>query len=158
MINVQQLRELIIRPTLKDLKMYCEDAEELLVFTCAVESLGGTYLQQIKGPALGIYQMEPETYYDIRLHFIPNQNQLKTILYVQFGLGGYPHSEEYRLVYDLRFATAMARIHYARIPQSLPSANDTQAVWDYYKAYYNTHRGGAQQNESIQKYHSYLNS
>ena len=65
MLNIAQFRDLIVKSTLNDLLLYSEDAEELLVFTCAVESLGGTYLQQVKGPALGIYQMEPVTYNDI---------------------------------------------------------------------------------------------
>lgn len=158
MINVQQLRELIIRPALRDLQMYSEDAEELLVFTCAVESGGGTYLQQVNGPALGIYQMEPETYYDIRLHYLPHKTQLGIILYTQFGLATYPHSEEHRLVYDLRFATAMARIHYARVSQSLPSAQDSLALWQYYKAHYNTSLGRALEKDSIEKYLTYINS
>ena len=65
MIDNKQLRECIIKPTLDSLQMYSQAAEELLVFTCACESLGGTYLKQVKGPALGIYQMEPATYQDI---------------------------------------------------------------------------------------------
>lgn len=157
MINVQQLRELIIKPTLQDLQMYSEDAEELMVFTCAVESGGGTYLKQINGPALGIYQMEPETYYDIRLHYLPHKQQLSVILYTQFGLATYPHSEEARLVYDLRFATAMARIHYLRVSEPLPNKQDTLGVWEYYKTYYNTSSGSAQVDQTIQKYRSYIN-
>ena len=62
MIDNKQLRELIIGPSLDALQMYSKEAEEILVFTCASESLGGTYLKQVKGPALGIYQMEPATY------------------------------------------------------------------------------------------------
>lgn len=159
MINVQQLRELIIKPALQDLQMYSEDAEELLVFTCAVESMGGTFLKQINGPALGIYQMEPETYYDIRLHYLPHKQSLGIILYTQFGLATYPHFEEHRLVYDLRFATAMARIHYARIFEPLPSKSDTMyALYRYYKKYYNTSQGAAEPDQSIEKYRAYINS
>ena len=62
MLNVQQLKELIIKPALIDLIMFNDDAMELLVFTCAIESFGCTYLKQIKGPALGIYQMEEPAY------------------------------------------------------------------------------------------------
>jgi hypothetical protein len=61
MFNITQFRELLIRPVLDSLQMYSKDAEELLVFTCAAESNGGTYLHQVKGPALGIYQCEPST-------------------------------------------------------------------------------------------------
>lgn len=61
MINTNQLREYVIIPALSKLNAYSKDAEELLIFTCAVETNGGEYLKQIQGPALGIYQCEPTT-------------------------------------------------------------------------------------------------
>jgi len=157
MINVHQLRELVIKPSLEDLQMLSDDAVELLVFTCAVESGGGTYLKQIKGPALGIYQMEPETYWDIQLHYLPNKPQLNIILYTKFGLNPYPVNDEYRLIYDLRYATAMARIHYSRFVEPLPNHKDVPGLWEYYKTYYNTSEGAAQVDQTIQKYLSYIN-
>jgi hypothetical protein len=157
MINVQQLRELIIKPALNDLHLYSEDAEELLVFTCAVESGGGTYIKQINGPALGIYQMEPETYWDIRMNYLPHKQSLSVLVSTMFGLS-YISMDEYRLVHDLRFATAMCRIHYARVPEALPAAHDLDNMWDYYKTYYNTLKGAAKRDESISKYLAYINS
>lgn len=65
MLDCSQFRALIIEPVLSKLQLYSKDAEELLVFTCAAESLGGTLLHQIQGPAVGIFQMEPNTYTDI---------------------------------------------------------------------------------------------
>lgn len=157
MINVQQLRELIIKPALQDLQMYSEDAEELLVFTCAVESMGGTFLKQINGPALGIYQMEPNTFFDIWQHYIILKNDLFMKLITQFACASFPTED--RLVWDLRFATAMARIHYARISEPLPSKSDTMyALYHYYKKYYNTSQGAAEPDQSIEKYRAYINS
>lgn len=156
MINVQQLRELIIKPALQDLQMYSEEAEELLVFTCAVESGGGTYIKQINGPALGIYQMEPTTFFDIWQHYITHKNDLFLKLITQFACASFPTED--RLVWDLRFATAMARIHYARIPEPFPSAKDTLGVWEYYKSYYNTDQGVSEHKQSVQKYFAYINS
>lgn len=156
MINVQQLRELIIKPALNDLQLYSEDAEELLVFTCAVESMGGTFLKQINGPALGIYQMEPSTYYDIWDNYIYHQASLQLRLTTNFNIGRLP--SDFRMVYDLHFATAMARIHYARIPEPLPSSKDILAIWEYYKAYYNTNLGASSPALSLGKYHTYINS
>lgn len=158
MLNLDQLRNLIIKPALRDLQMYSEDAEELLVFTCAVESGGGTYLQQVNGPALGIYQMEPETYYDIRFHYLPHKPHLNIIMQTMFGVTYYPREEDYRLVYDLRFATAFCRIHYSRVEEALPSASDLEYMWFYYKTHYNTAAGSAKHDESIQKYLAYINS
>lgn len=156
MLNVQQLRELIIKPALIDLIMFSEDAMELLVFTCAVESNGGTYLKQLKGPALGIYQMEPENYNDIWQNYIKNKRDLSMILSTNFSCAQIP--EEDRIIYDLRFATAMCRIHYMRFPKELPPKNDVDEVWQYYKNYYNTLFGKAQKQQSIDQYLSYINN
>jgi hypothetical protein len=143
MINCQQLSDLIIKPALEDLLLYSEDAVELLLFTCANESQGGTYLKQIKGPALGIFQMEPKTYNDIWQNFIAYRNDIRLRIIHQFGIQSMPSED--RMVYDLRFATAMARLHYERINAPLPSKDDPHSIWDYYKTYYNSSLGRAEQ-------------
>jgi hypothetical protein len=156
MLNVHQLRELIIKPALEDLIMLSDDAVELLVFTCAVESGGGTYLKQFKGSALGIYQMEPYTYYDIWINYITKKLDLYAKLNTNFDVNRVP--DEYRLIYDLRFATAMARIHYARASEPLPNKYDTIGLWEYYKTYYNSSQSVAQIDQTIQKYVSFINN
>ena len=153
MLNVNQLRELIIKPALTDLLMYSEDASELLVFTCAVESNGGTYLKQINGPALGIYQMEPATYNDIWQNYLKHKSNLMLIMMNNFDIIRMP--DEKRLVHDLRYATAMARIHYARVKEPLPSHDDTKAVYEYYKKYYNTNSGKANLDGCYAKYRKF---
>lgn len=156
MLNVQQLKELIIKPTLIDLIMFSDDAMELLVFTCAIESLGGTYLKQIKGPALGIYQMEPETYNDIWHNYINNKKDLSLLMATNFECNLIPAED--RLIYDLRFATAMARIHYARVSEEIPKKENLKEVWNYYKRYYNTLLGAAQEDHSFRQYLSFINN
>lgn len=156
MFNVSQLRELIIKPTLLDLISYTDDAMELLVFTCAVESDGGTYLKQIKGPAVGIYQMEPDTYNDLWHNYIFNKPYLISILTSNFNIPSMPSYGH--MIYDLRFATAMARIFYKRIEEEIPSCKDVNAIWDYYKKYYNTPKGKATKDESISKYKRFINN
>lgn len=156
MLNVQQLRELIIKPALIDLIMFNDDAMELLVFTCAVESLGGSYLKQIKGPALGIYQMEPDTYNDIWQNYIKNKHDLSLLLSTNFDCNRMP--DEDRLIYDLRFATAMTRIHYARFKEEIPHKGSSSNIYKYYKKYYNTNLGSAEEDESIHKYLSFISN
>lgn len=156
MLNIKQFRELIIRPTLNDLLMSSLDAEELLVFTCANESLGGTYLHQINGPALGIFQIEPETYNDIWQNYILKNQPLLLRLNTNFNINRMPDASQ--LIYDLRFATAIARIFYARIPEALPSANDKIAMWNYYKTYYNTSDGSATKDAAFANYQNFLDS
>jgi len=154
MFNAQQFRELIVRPALIDLVQHTNEAEELLMFTCAVESGGGTWLKQTKGPALGVYQMEPKTYNDIWQNFIKNKHSIAMILLSNFGCTFMPSED--RIVYDLRFATAMVRLHYTRVPESIPVANDIDGIWDYYKKHYNTPLGAAVKEDAIAKYNAFL--
>lgn len=156
MLDCSQFRSLIVEPVLSKLRLYSKGAEELLVFTCAAESLGGTLLAQIKGPALGIYQMEPNTYTDIWVNYIRARNQLATLMAIHFGCNKIPEIE--RLVYDLHYATAMSRIHYLRVTQIIPDAKDVEGMWDYYKKYYNTEKGKAKKEDTIKKYQDFIRS
>ena len=154
MIDCSQFRSLIVEPVLSKLKLYSKAAEEILVFTCAVESLGGYYLSDIKGTALGIYQMQPDTYTDIWSNYIRSRNQLATLMAIHFSCNKIPEPE--RMIYDLHFATAMARIHYLRMPGNIPETGDVNDLWDYYKKYYNTDKGKAKKEDSIKKYQDFL--
>lgn len=153
MFNVDQFRKLIVRPALESLVMFSESASELLVFTCANESDGGTYLHQIHGPALGIYQMEPKTYNDIWQNYINKNLTLKLQLLHNFDAPVMPSED--RMVYDLKFATAMARIFYARISESLPSPN-VDDMWNYYKRHYNTYSGKADYTSAVKAYRKFV--
>ena len=154
MLNSKQLRNLIIKPTLQELAMYSEEAEELLVFTCAVESLGGTFLKQLNGPALGIYQMEPETYNDLWQNYIYNKPNILLILTSQFS--NYNMPPEDKLIYDLRFATVMTRLFYLRIKEALPPKDNVELIYAYYKKYYNTSKGAANFPDSYRKYENFI--
>lgn len=117
-------------------------------------NLGGTYIKQVNGPALGIFQMEPETHNDIWMNYIYGHGALSMRLFSNFDISNRP--DESRMIYDMRYSTAMARIHYARIKDSLPPYDDVEAIWEYYKKYYNTPAGAAEKDESIKKYHDFV--
>lgn len=156
MLNCNQLKEFIIKPALCDLMLYSDVAMELMVFTCANESDGGKYIKQIKGPALGIYQMEPETYNDLWANYLNNKPSLMLILNNTFDCNRMPSED--RLIYDLRFATAMARIHYARIQYPLPSVFCIDGIWNYYKKFYNTPAGKAEYITAVNKYNAFTSA
>ena len=147
-INPKQLRELVIIPTLQYLNPvipYSIEAVDLLCMTAAHESLNGTYLKQIKGPALGIYQMEPATHDDIWDNFLSHRKILSQLV------SGFDLDE---LVTDLKYATAMARVHYYRVPEALPKRKDTGPDSDYIyhlakyaKRHYNTELGKATEDD-----------
>ncbi len=153
MFNISQFRELIVKSSLDDLLFYSKDVEELLIFTCANESLGGTYLHQAKGPALGIFQMEPSTYNDLWQNFINNNHSL--LLRISSNFDHNVHNEA-RLIYDLRFATAMAACFYMRIRKPFPAYDDVNGIWEFYKLHYNTMKGAATKDTAIANYHRFL--
>lgn len=156
MLDSAQLRSYIIVPALNDLLLMSEEAVELLLFTCANESDGGSFIKQVNGPALGIYQMEPNTYNDIWQNYIYGKNDLRQLMLAHFNCPTMP--DEYRMIYDARFATAMARIHYARVKEPLPKLHDLDALWNYYKKYYNTAAGKADYHIAMNKYQTFRNA
>lgn len=157
MFNIAQFREHLVVPALSKLHMYSKDAEELLVFTCAAESNGGTYLHQIKGPALGIYQCEPATHHDIWQNYLRHRGNLVQILALNFGVN-YDGNTADRLIYDLHYATAICRLDYRREPEPLPNKDDVEGMWEYYKKYYNSSKGKAKKDRAIKAYESFSKS
>ncbi len=138
-IHHKQLVQYVIEPTLVDMGLFSDAAVSLLLGTAAVESGCGRYLHQIGGPALGIYQMEPATHDDIYRNFLPSRPDLRSLMRDwSTDCGVYPSPAD-QLVYDLRYATAMARLHYLRAPGAIPLSLDGQAA--YYKQHYNTPLG-----------------
>ncbi len=154
MFKASQLRDLIIKPTLIDLVMFSKDTLDLLMFTCAVESDGGTYLRQIKGSALGIYGMETDTYNDIWQNYIKNRGGLISILSSNFNI--YQMPEEERLIYDLRFATIMACLHYEKVTGGFYKINTDDNLWHFYKNFYNCHLDIAEKDVAIKRYHDFI--
>lgn len=154
MINKDQLRELVIRPALKEIDMYSEAAEELLMLTCAVESRLGTYIKQYpSGPAMGIYQMEPATYIDIWKNYLRYHKELFDKIRSQFGCYS---SNPDKMIYDLRAATVFARLHYRRVPKSLPAADDVDGLAAYWKDHYNTYLGAGTTDKAVNIYNELL--
>lgn len=154
MINPNDLLDCVIQPALEKLQTYKDNTAELLLFTCAVETDGGSYLKQLNnGPALGIYQMEPNTCQDVWMNVVQPDNRWRLLMIGQFNATGLPAFD--RLTYDLQYATAMARLHFARFPERIPAKDDIEALWEYYKKYWNTELGKAKKAESIAKYKKY---
>ena len=140
----------LIEETLREANLFSREAVELLMLTAAAESQMGTYLKQRGGgPALGIFQMEPTTHDDIWDNFI--QFRPKISEYLTGGLGWYGDSKE--LVWNLKYAIIMARVHYLRVPVSIPRDIDDMAA--YWKKYYNTKLGKGTIEKAITAYKIY---
>lgn len=155
MIDDKQLRVYIIRPTLKSIKMYSEDAEELLMLTAAAESGMGRYVRQLPdGPAVGLYQMEPRTYYDIYDNWLSYRDHIEKRIVNYCGYLELPNAD--RLMDDLRLSTCMARVNYFRVPEKIPDKNDINGLSEYWKKYHNTENGKGVVSEGVEKYKTYV--
>ncbi len=153
MINPQQLQDFVIIPALDALGMKSEAAINLLLGTCAQESAMGEYLVQIKGPAQGIFQMEPVTFRDIWANYVSYRPKIENILRDEFR-GRANNSSQ--MVSDLRYATAMARLHYRRVKEPLPAADDVWGLAEYWKQHYNTPLGRGTVQEFVHNFEHYV--
>jgi hypothetical protein len=135
MLDVRQFENLIVEPTLKELGLYSRAALKLVMGTAITES-SFKYLKQKGGPALGIYQMEPFTHDDIWKNFLVRKKELSDNIILASA-----ECSSDELVYNLKYATAMCRIQYYRVPDPLPDYNDIQGLAQYWKDFYNTRLG-----------------
>lgn len=145
------LRQLI-RTVLQPIGLWSQNAEELLLATCAQESLFGTYRTQgNNGPARGIFQMEGEDHDDIWNNYLKYHNDLAA------DARGFSSTHTVDdLVMNDRYAVFMARVHYLRAPGALPDASDLTGLWNYYKAHYNTAGGAATESQFFEHYRRFV--
>lgn len=127
------LRQLI-RDTLHPVHMWNTDAEELLMGTAAQESHLGRFLFQINGPAIGIFQCEPANHDDIWINYL----SFRPYLIDNFDfICGVSEPDLNALRGDLRYQILVARVHYLRIKEKLPSSTDVFAQSFYWDRHYN---------------------
>jgi hypothetical protein len=144
-IDPDHLRQYVIRPTLKTIGLWSENAERLLLGTACKESDCGRWLKQLGGgPALGIYQMEPATHNDLWENFL---------MYRDVPL---KNSGAERMVGDLYYASAMCRFAYRRVPEPIPDTLPGQA--QYWKHWYNTYLGAGTEEEYIAAWRRFVPS
>lgn len=153
-ININQLIELVIRPALKQMNAYSAAAEQLVAGTAAKESACGFYLHQIKGPALSIYQVEPETYDNLWNQFLTGNNPTRRLILGSCGYISPPGHD--RLVTDLMLATMMCRAKYLWITSPLPNFGDINGQANYWDKYYNGNPVKGFPKEYIESYNQYV--
>jgi len=144
-MDAQQLHDHIIKPTLQYMggNYDSKDARFLLLCTAAIESKCGYYIKQINGPALGIWQMEPDTECDI----YKNCDMLKGVYFnskiSKLISENSTKTDNEALINSPMYACAMARLKYSMDKAPLPDRHDIKAVYDYYKRIYNTPAGAS---------------
>lgn len=117
-----------------------EPAIQLLCMVAAHESGRFQFVRQVNGPALSLFQMEPNTYKDVQDYAL--RKKLKIVVDL-------PSPPE-RLIFDSLFSAAMSRIFFLRFPEPLPKDLDGLAI--YAKQYWNTHLGKATVGDYLNAY------
>lgn len=145
MILCTDLRKYVVRPTLKKMGMWSESAEALILGTAAHESRLGTYLHQVNGPALGIYQIEPNTHQDLWKNYLSYRSDKAAMM---SGFASRNNSsiqnmsvDDQELICNMAYATAVCRMIYYRRPEPLPDSKDLPGLAAYWKTHYNTEQG-----------------
>ncbi len=152
MIDKDVLKTLVIEPVLKHLDIYgtmlSDSAVNLLLGTAAHESLLGKYIEQINGPAVGIYQIEPATHKDITQRYLYFRKSLKSkVMKLKCFDTDYDD-----LMYNLFYQTAIARIKYWMDPEPLPEADNIEGLAYIWKRVYNTEEGKGKVEEFVAHY------
>jgi hypothetical protein len=136
-ICATELRQWVIKPTLKRLGVYSKAAENLLLATAAQESGLGSHLKPAGQRALGIYQIHSLAHrhiWDDHLALHSDMASLVRGLASQHDFLSQPHAE---LATNLSYATAIAWFMYARHENfSLPKTNDIAVLAGLWKRFY----------------------
>lgn len=173
MQNPEHLEEIFIRPVLQEMaqydsKLYSESAVALLLGTIAQESLGGYYLKQIRGPALGIYQIEPATHQSIWENYLKYRPDLKKIVQ-SFAPARYRivtghqtqrevTSVDDRALNDPSYATAIARLVYFPAREPLPAEADIEGLGQYWDTHYNKNPSKGFVSEFVENWEKYAST
>lgn len=139
----QQLTDFVIEQTLREIPFgYSVEAVTAVEMIFAHESQRGKYIKQIKGPALGLGQIEPATHDDIWLNGDSVwDNALKLGIISKFDYERKVHPKDERLLYDLRYTVFMVRQRLFMKPEKLPTEH--KELSKYLKKHWNTVHGKA---------------
>ncbi len=144
-MNLRQIRDNIIDPTLKAIGLHSPEAVDLVLFTGLQES-GYRYIKQLgTGPALSFWQVEPFTAEDIYNTYLKFRHDLED----KVDALRFSDTLERNLIGSLPFAVAMCRIKYRRDKLPLPPVGDGQGMAHIWKQAYNTPMGAGREIEFI---------
>ena len=127
-------------------------AENLVVGT-AVQESRLTYLRQRgRGPALGIYQVEPLTHADLWINWLDHRPGFaaKARHFAVHGSGVHPKVDQ--VVWNLAYATVICRLHYYRARFDVPAADDVETLARIWKQHYNTPAGRGTADDFVENY------
>jgi hypothetical protein len=157
-LDPKQLLEYVVRPALSEFQdgpvvLSSGAAEQLVMITGAQESKLRWLKQVGPGPAMGLWQMEPATFYDLRDRFIKTQ----PYLWNAFGRSSIDlKPEPIELAYNLKLAAVCCRIRYFMSSMPLPKLDDIEAMAHMWKVVYNTAGGDGKESDFIHSWETII--
>lgn len=159
-IQFNQFEQLVTGVLKEYPKLYADGkGVDILMLTAAVESDGCSYFQQINGPAISFFQLEPATIDDI-LRYV-KQSSKRNIELAQINNNifeeiFYYSARDYQngaLLLHIELSILLARIKYWMDPKPLGNTiEEHAATW---KRVYNTELGKGKPEEAIKKYNTW---
>ena len=146
--NKPQLAEMISNVLIYLGEKNIRNYTQLILATSMIESNMGQLHKQIKGPALGIFQMEPRTEKCIWDNYLKYNQSLKKKIE---ELKGKKINNLSHLQSNLGYSIAMTYIHYKRTGKKPPNSNDKLAIVKFHKKFYNTDLGKSSHEKSLKK-------
>ena len=137
---IYEIKE-IAEHALYKINCYSDDALALVVRTGMAES----GYRALKGygdgnPAIGFWQIEPATMYDMIRNYLNYRSKYIKSL-ESMGMEFTGDDIEISVMSNIAVQAALCRLHYRRDSASIPSWDDIEAQAKYWKRVYNTHKG-----------------
>lgn len=154
MLDIGDVRDLVIRPALETLRLWTPAADQLLLGTALKESDGFRKLRQYGGgPAVGLWQMERATFDDLEGRYLLRRPELAERVRMLSHLALFE-----ALAWNLAYACGLARVRYFMVPAPLPALDDIEAQARYWKQHYNTPGGRGTVAEYVETWQRYMDA
>lgn len=113
----------VIKCTLIEMDMYSPDFEDLLIGTSAIESGLGKYMVGIRDKNdLGLYHMNLLNHADMYINFFAYKPEYLCIVNSYYWED---ESDEYNLLNNIQYQTALAALHYKRYKKDIDNISMT---------------------------------
>lgn len=138
-ILLADLKYQVVEPALVAIGLMTTAGLNLVTGTALAESAAGAagLVQHPSGPALGIFQIEPETEQDIWNGFLASNEAMADRVRSLLA----PGDATKQLKGNLSYGAAMARLVYWVSPDPLPAADDAAGLCGMWKSVFNTSAG-----------------
>ena len=137
---ISEIKE-IAEYSLYKLNCYSDDALALVVRTGMAESGYRALRGYGEGnPAIGFWQIEPATMYDMMRNYLVYRSKYKDAL-KDLGMKFKGDDIEISVMANMAVQAGLCRLHYRRDSKPIPSWDDLEDQGRYWKRVYNTSKG-----------------